>query len=167
MEQREQLEIVWEERTIKDMGITIQMPEKFFEFNNDFKEIMYPYGNMPRYVFGGEDIQFQMMFNITPNKIADHQIKEFLPIAKKIITQAGPKVHVVQSGIITKEEHQVAVMEFVSRAVDMSVYNVMFYYSLQEQLMMGSINFPFKDKEKMIPVAKDILESLRFLKEAE
>lgn len=167
MEEREKSEIVWEERTIEDMGIAIQMPEKFFEFNNDFKEIMYPYGNMPKYVFGGEDIQFQMMFNITPNKIANHQIKEFLPIAKKVMTQAGPKVHVVQSGIITKEEHQVAVIEFVSRAVDMSVYNMMFYYSLEEQLMMGSVNFPFKDKEKMIPVAKDILESLRFLKEVQ
>lgn len=165
MEQREELEIVWEERIIKDMGIAVQMPEKFFEFNQDFKEIMYPYGNIPKYVFGGEDIQFQMMFNITKNKISDQQIKEFLPIAKKIITQAGPKVHVVQSGIITKEEHQVAVMEFVSRAVDMSVYNMMFYYSLEGQLMMGSVNFPFRDKDKMIPAAKNILESLRFLKE--
>lgn len=167
MEQREKSGIIWEERIIKDMGIGISMPEKFFEFNNDFKEIMYPYGNMPKYVFGGEDIQFQMMFNITPNKIENHQIKEFLPMAKKIITAAGPKVHVVQTGIIEKEEHQIGVMEFVSRAVDMSVYNVMFYYSLNEQLMMASINFPFQDKENMIPVAKEILESLRFLKEAE
>lgn len=165
MEQREELEIIWEERILEDMGIAIRMPEKFFGFNNDFKEIMYPYGNMPKYVFGGEDIQFQMIFNITPNKIENHQLKEFLPIAKKIITQAGPRVHVVQSGIITKEEHQVAVMEFVSRAVDMSVYNMMFYYSLEGQLMMGSVNFPFKDKEKMIPAAKEILESLRFLRE--
>lgn len=167
MEQSEKLEIVWEERIIADMGIGISMPEKFFEFNNDFKEIMYPYGNMPKYVFGGEDIQFQMMFNITPNKIGNNQIKEFLPIAKKIITGVGPKVHIVQSGVIEKEEHLVAVMEFVSRAVDMSVYNVMFYFSQKEQLMMGSINFPFRDKEKMIPVAKEILESLHFLKEAE
>ena len=52
MEQREELEIIWEERILEDMGIAIRMPEKFFGFNNDFKEIMYPYGNMPKYVFG-------------------------------------------------------------------------------------------------------------------
>jgi len=51
----------------------------------------------------------------------------------------------------------------VSRAVDMNVYNVMFFFSMEGQLIIGTVNFPVKYRKRMIKIAKELIDSLKFV----
>lgn len=158
-------EVTFSEREIKDLGIRIYMPDAFFQFNNDLKNLLYPMGKNPKYVFGGEDITFQLAVDCTDNMVPDDGIPKFLPMAKKILETLGPKTRVIGTGNVIIDNRNVAIMEFVSRAVDTNVYNVMFYFSRNNHLMIGTVNFPSKHQKRFIKVAKEIIDSLKIIEE--
>jgi len=155
--------VLFSERMIPELKLSIYMPEIFFQFNHDMRNLLYPIGNNPTHVFGGENIQFQMAFNKTENKVPNDGILKFMPIAKKLLENMGPKTKVVGTGTVDHDSHTVGIMEFVSRAVDMNVYNVMFFFSMEGQLIIGTVNFPVKYRKRMIKIAKELIDSLKFV----
>lgn len=47
----------------------------------------------------------------------------------------------------------------------MTVYNIQFCVSRENGLLMGTVNFPGKYRKRMVPLAKQIIQSLEIIKE--
>ena len=77
----------------------------------------------------------------------------------------GPKVTNVEKKAEEKEDFNIGILQFVSRAVDMMVYNIQYYVSMNGKLLMGTVTFPSKYKKRMIPLAKEIIGSIEIMKE--
>lgn len=160
-------EVKFEERIIEELGISIYMPETFFRFTDDLAKMVYPGGNSPSHVFGGENINFQMIFNRTQHTVSDDKMKEFMDLTSKVLKTIGPKVTIVEKKVVEKEDYHIGIMSFVSRAIDIMVFNVQYYVSLNGKLLMGGITFPSRYKKRFIPMAEEIITSLTILKEEE
>lgn len=157
--------VKFERRAIPELKVSIYMPETFFQFADDIKKLIYPGASAPSHVFGGEDINFQMSLSQTAHAVPDHGMKEFVKISAQLLEAIGPKVTIVEKRVEEKEDYHIGVLDFVSKAVDMTVYNMQFYISVDGKLLMGNINFPSKFKKRMIPLAKEIITSLEMIKE--
>ena len=158
-------EVKFERRMMPELQVSIYMPETFFLFADDLKRMVYPAGNAPSHVFGGEDIHFQMSLSQTVHAVPDSGMKEFVKMAVKMLEAVGPKVTIVEKKVKEKQDYHIGTLAFVSRAVDMMVYNTQFYVSIDGKLLMGNINFPSKYKKRLIPMTKEIIDSLEIHKE--
>lgn len=155
----------FERRQIPELGISICMPETFFMLTDDIRSIIYPAGNAPSHVFAGEDIPFQLAVSMTEHKIPEERMKEFMKQTAKVLEAVGPKVKITETSVEEKEQFCIGIMEFASRAADMTVYNIQFCVSRENGLLMGTVNFPGKYRKRMAPLAKQMIQSLEIMEE--
>ncbi len=163
------IETHFERRQIPELKVSIYMPENFFQLADDIKKMIYPAGNAPSHVFAGEDINFQMALSQTVHKVPDSGMKEFVDTSAQILQAIGPKVTIVEKIVEEKiddngESFHIGMIAFVSRAVDMMVYNIQYFVSIDGQLLLGTINFPSKFKKRMIPIAKEMIRSIEIIR---
>ena len=166
------VETHFERRQIPELKVSIYMPENFFQLADDIKKLIYPAGNAPSHVFAGEDINFQMALSQTVHKVPDSGMKEFVDTSAQILQAIGPKVTIVEKIVEEKvddngDSFHIGMLAFVSKAVDMMVYNIQYFVSIDGQLLLGTINFPSKFKKRMIPMAKEIIRSIKIIKTEE
>ena len=163
-------EVHFERRIIPELKVSIYMPECFFRFSDDVAKLLYPMGNTPSHIFGAQDINFQMLLSQLTHQVPDAGIKSFVEMAAKLIDVMGPKVTIVEKRVEEKQKangdiFHIGVLSFVSRAVDMTVYNVQYYISMDGKILMGSITFPSKYKKRLIPLANEVISSIELLVE--
>ena len=166
------VETHFERRQIPELKVSIYMPENFFQLADDIKKLIYPAGNAPSHVFAGEDINFQMALSQTVHKVPDSGMKEFVDTSAQILQAIGPKVTIVEKIVEEKvddngDSFHIGMLAFVSKAVEMMVYNIQYFVSIDGQLLLGTINFPSKFKKRMIPMAKEIIRSIEIIKTEE
>lgn len=156
---------------IPELQISIRMPESFFLLSEEAKQYIYPAGNRPSHVYGGENIYYQLSLSKTSHQVPDEGMVKFLPMAKKLMEVMGPKTKILDANVIKHpvedSYYHVGIMEFISQAVDMSIYNVMFYISIDNQLLMGNIVFPYKKRKSYIKIAKETIDSIIVLQGGE
>lgn len=166
-----QRQVSFERVEIPELKISVLMPVDFFALADELKQYIYPAGNRPSHIYGGENIFYQLSFSLTAHQVPDEGMVKFVPMAKKIMEVMGPKTKVINSNVIEHKaedkKHHIGIVEFVSTAVDMSLYNVMFYVSIDNQLLMGNITFPHKYKKFYVKIAKETIDSLIILEEGE
>lgn len=136
------------------------MPETFFKLNDELKKFIYPAGNTPQFVFASEDIHFHFSIRQTSHKVPDSGMKEFVKVSADLLNAIGPKVTIVEKNVVEKNDFHIGILDFVSRTVDMMVYNMQFYISVDGQLLLGNVNFPSKFKKRMIPIAQEMIHSI-------
>ena len=158
-------------RDVDELKVSIYMPDEFFLLPDDVKKMVYPNGNAPSHVYGGEHIDFQLAMSQTVHKVPDNGMKEFIEISSKMMQAVGPKITIIEKKVQEKQKkngdiYHIGTLSFVSRAVDMMVFNVQFYISINGQLLLGTIVFPSKHKKRMIKVAYEMIESIEILDDA-
>lgn len=59
-------------------------------------------------------------------------------------------------------------MEIATNAVDMGVFNTQFYLSLKDnRLFIGAVTCPAKNHNRMVPLIKEIIDSVVIMEEEE
>lgn len=156
---------------IPELQVSIMMPDFFFLLSEDVKQYIYPAGNRPSHVYGGENIYYQLSLSKTSHEVPDEGMVKFLPMAKKLMEVMGPKTKILAADVVKHQVedscYHVGILEFISQAVDMSIYNVMFYISINNQLLMGNITFPYKKRNSYIKIAKETIDSIIILQKGE
>lgn len=153
---------------IPELQISVLMPEKFFQLSEEVKQFIYPAGNRPSHVYSGENIFYQLSFTKTVNQVPNEGIPKFLPMARKLMEKMGPKTKMINadtikhSFVLGEEEktYNIGIIEFLSAAVDMNIYNVMFFFSINNRLMIGNVVTPNKYRKRIAKIAKETIDSL-------
>ncbi|RDY27781.1 hypothetical protein [Lachnotalea glycerini] len=154
------------ERTLLDDKIAIWMPEDFEEFTQEEINAVYLLGNKPDVVYGNAYLNFSIGFHFTSNEVPNEYMGDFNKIAKMILEKSGPKVTIYSEKVKKKGNHIVSSMELVSHTVTDAIYNVMFYSSLNGKVLIGFINFNYKYLNRYKTIAKEMLESFRFIEDS-
>lgn len=152
-------------RSIEDVGISLYMPDAFEALDDETKATLYPLGNAPQYAFAKVGIPFQMTLTKTSHVVPDDGIPKLMQMTAKIMEYYGPKSKVLANGVIRLCDHNIGIMESVTKALDCNVHNVMFYISIHNEVRMGNIHFATKYSDRMIPIAKQMIDSMEFLEE--
>ena len=154
-------EVAFGRREIEEYGFSILMPEEFEVMDEELKDVLYPYGKAPKYVFASGDIHFQITLTLTENIVPNDGLPKFMVMAKKVMERIGPQARILSNVVVQKEECNIGLMEIATNGVDMAVYNTQFYLSLKEnQLFIGAVTCPAKHHDRMVPVIKEIIDSI-------
>ncbi len=145
--------------------IAIRLPEDFEEFSPEEIAEIYLLGNRPDMVFGKRSPRFSAGFHHTQEMIPDAYMGDFSRIARLMLEQAGPGVRVLSEKIRETDRHTVSALELVSHTITDTYYNLMFFASLEERVLIGFINFDYEFLEELRPAAREIMESFRFTDE--
>lgn len=154
--------VVFTERILLDGKAAIWMPEDFEEFTNEEIDAVYLLGNKPDVVYGNSYLNFSVGFHYTSNEVPNEYMGDFLKIARMIMEKSGPKVTIYSEKVRKKDNHTVSSMELVSHTITDTIYNVMFYSSLNGRVLIGFINFNYNYLNRYKKIAEEMLESFRF-----
>lgn len=156
----EKQEVRFQRKEIEELKLSLYIPETFERMEGELKEIFYPLGNAPSHVYADTGIPLQLTLNYTGHIVPDDGIPKLIKMAAKLMENYGPKVKILSSGVVRLKEHNIGIIEFGSKAVDSSVYNVMFYISIENQALIGNINFANRYSKRLVPVAKEMIDSI-------
>lgn len=160
-------DVTFERREISEFAITILMPEDFEALDEDLRKLVYPRTNGPQHVFTSEDEYMNISFKQNSNVIKQEQLKEFVNLSKKILEVSGPKVKIVKTGEIEREDINIGTIEFISNAIDGVIYNYMGFVPLETGVLLVSIVYKNARKKRLNPVAREILQSIICTKQEE
>lgn len=160
-------EVEFERKTLEELKISLILPKDYNLVDEATKAVLYPMGNAPTHVFACGTVQGSVALNQTENPVDNAHIKEFLPKMKKLMEQVGPQTHMISMKTIEMDEHNIGILQFISHAIDMNVYNMMVFLSIENKLLMLSISFPNKMSDRFTAIGNQIIDSLEFLEEEE
>ena len=144
---------------VLDGHAMIRMPVDFELRSEAEIQIMFPNGTPPQELYGNSYSYFVVAFNWTQHGMSAEGIPELLPFAKQLIECMGPKAHVIKSDIKRRESGTVGVMEVVANAYQGVSYSYIFYTILEGRLLIGTVMFDRKYKDRLLPIAEEIVDT--------
>jgi hypothetical protein len=160
-----QIPVSFSERLLLDGSIGIWMPGDFEPLSQEAINAIYLLGNKPDMVFGNTYLNFSVGFHYTDHEVPEEYMGEFGKLAKVLLERMGPKTHIYGQKVRKVGEHTISTLELVSHTVTDSVYNIMFFSSLNRRVLIGFINFNYKYFNRYHSIAEEMLQSFRFTKE--
>lgn len=157
--------VTFAERILLDGKVGMWMPEDFEELPPEAIAAIYLLGNKPDMVFANDYLNFSVGFHYTQHEVPNEFMGDFLKIVKLILERSGPKVRIISEKIRKTEQYTVSKLELVSHTITDTVYNIMFFSSLEGRVLIGFINFNYQFLERYKPIAEEMWESFRFIKE--
>ena len=136
----------------------IRMPVDFEPRSEAEIKIMFPSGNPPQELYGNSYSYFIIAFNWTNHEMSVEGIPELMPFAKQLMERMGPKARVIKSDIKQRENGNMGVME-VANAYQGVSYSYIFYAILEGRLLIGTVMFDRKYKDRLLPIAEEIVDS--------
>lgn len=143
----------------------IRMPVDFELRSEAEIKIMFPNGNPPQELYGNSYSYFVVAFNWTNQEMSVEGIPQLMPFAKQLMERMGPKARVIKSDIKQRENGNIGVMEVVANAYQGVSYSYVFYAILEGRLLIGTVMFDRKYKDRLLPIAEEIVDSFSPIEE--
>lgn len=159
--------VKFEERKLFDGQIGIWMPDDFVALTEEEIAEIYLLGNKPELVFANSYLPISVGFHYTEHKVPNEYMGDFSKIVKIVLEKTGPKVRILSEKNKKIGNHMMSSLELISHSITETVYNLMFFSTMEEKVLMGFINFNYKYKERYKCIAQEILDSFRFIEEKE
>lgn len=161
------ISVSFSERKLYDGQVGLWLPDDFMEWTPEMVAESYLLGNKPDFVLGNGYLDFFVGFHDTGNRVPDEQMEEFVKLARLMIERSGPKAAIYSQKVCKAGRRTVSSLELVTHAITGAVYNVMFFSSFQNKVLIGFINFNYKYRKRYRPIAKEILKSFHYIESEE
>lgn len=153
------------ERLFLDGKVAIWMPVDFEELTPEEIAVSYPLGNKPDKVYSNSYLDLAVGYHYTQHEVPEEYMGDFLKIARLALERTGPKVRILSENVKKTEKHTISSIEMISHTITESIYNLMYFTSLDNRVLLGFINFNCKNRERYRPIAQEMLTSFRFTDE--
>ena len=151
---------VLEKREIIANRVEVLIPQKFSIMSEEIAKLKYPSEQRPTIIFTNEDASINIAFNYTQNEVSDEQISEVVDSIGKSFENLYPSATWYEKKVITIGGKNVGIIELLTSAIDTNIYNLIFFFELDERLMIGTFNCVEKEMEEYKPIAWSIVQSL-------
>jgi hypothetical protein len=156
--------VPFKRRLIYNSRVSVIMPESFVIMPKELAQMKYPSMQRPDEIYTNNETTI----NFTVSHKNDKASNEDIPYAKDAIQKAVMRIHaasrVIDSETIEASGLNIAYFDFATPALDMDIYNVLFFFSLDGRIMLGSFNCPQHDMDVWKPVVAQMLESVELSK---
>ncbi|MFR4977296.1 MAG: hypothetical protein ACLUDG_00025 [Butyricicoccus sp.] len=143
----------------------IFMPVDFELRPSEEVKMLFPFGNPPQELYGNSYSYFIIALNWTEHQIMEDEIPEFIIFAKQLMERMGPRARVMKTDVKKHDKGNIGVMEVVANALQGVSYSYIFYTIGAGRLLIGTVMFDKKYKERLLPLAEEIVESFHIFKE--
>lgn len=151
--------VIFKDRNILQNHAVIRMPEDFTERTPEEIASVYYLGSKPQYVFSNEYLGFMLALNWTSNMISNDNIIDFTKAAKALIQRVGPKSRMFKESTLKRNDGNLSILQFTVQTLESINMNVMFFASIDNRLLIGSITFQQKDAKRLNSIALEMAKS--------
>lgn len=153
------------DKNLLDNLVSLHLPEDFKPMDKELIRKIYFNGNPPQLVLSdAPEYYFSVALSHLDYSITENGLKSYAENIFKILDALGPKTNFIKLEMIqSRDDTPIAQLEFSTRAIDTAVYNIQFYACIKNKVLMGSINFPYERRERLLPLAREIITSLKNL----
>ncbi len=152
-----------EKRILLDNKIEILLPKDFNVMPEEMRKLKYPSTNAPKLVLSDENGTVNIAFSITNSKANQEVITAYLEVLDKTMSSAHPDAEWKGKGIEVINGKKVGYLKLNTKAIDQPIYNYLFFTDLDGKLLIGTFNCITKLAAEWMPVADEIVKSLKVL----
>jgi len=150
-----------EREVIKDRLI-MTIPSDFELMPQELAEFKYPSKNRPHIIFTDVEGEININFTLTTDKLENEGIEDAKEYLKQVIIKMNPSSRIKKNDVI-EEDLRIGYFDYVSPAIDSDIYNLIFIFSLDKQLILGAFNSLHLDMAKWQEAAIQMVRSLRVI----
>ena len=154
------IEIPFRERAIIENKLYMTIPSDYVLMPQELANIKYPSENKPDIIFMNEDGLINISFKLIGIKLDNKDVETVTDLTRQGIVDGNPACKIISSAIID-EELQIGYFDFVSPVGDSMIYNLMFLFALEENIVLGSFNCVYYDRAMWLEIAVQTLRSIR------
>jgi len=159
--------IVIRDKTINFSKREIVKDKLYMTLPSNFKIMLpraarfkYPGKNRPHLILTDESGSINIHFTFTKDQLKDEDTELARDCIAQAITTANPERSIISSSVIWEETH-VAYFDFICPVSNGEVYNLVFTFSLDEQLVLGNFNCLHFDKARWQDISIQMLRTIR------
>jgi len=150
------------EQSLLDGKMTIRMPKLFSKMSTELAALKYPSDRRPNLIYTDESSSINLAFNLTPHRLKEEGVAAFQENMIDILEQAQPSADWLDTDVLKIDEKTVGFLEIITPAIDGDIFNLMFFASIEGIALIGTFNCMEDDLETWRPIARAMMESLRF-----
>jgi len=154
--------IEFDKRLLKELKISIIVPESFVSMPDKIKNIKYPSQNAPAVLLMNLDTIVNFGFNLLPNSLKDGELEILSQKYQLAIKNINPSILFDESVEgKTEEGNEMRWSDFKSYSIDGQSYNRMVFVRMRHFVIQGIFNCPDQDKMKWSTIAEQVFKTMK------
>lgn len=141
--------------------LSLVMPSMFKPMTPQMAALKYPSERRPQLIYTNALSTINVAFNHTATPVRGREIEEFTQGITQILRRTQKILKWYGDGVVQSPNAAVGYCEFVTPVMNGSIYNFMFFLSLEGRALMCTFNCLDQEMNDWRPVAKSIMASLR------
>ncbi|GAA0135343.1 hypothetical protein YSY43_21830 [Paenibacillus sp. YSY-4.3] len=141
--------------------LSLVMPSMFKPMTPQMAALKYPSERRPQLIYTNALSTINVAFNHTATPVRGREIEEFTQGITQILRRTQKILKWYEDGVVQAPEATVGYCEFVTPVMNGSIYNFMFFLSLEGRALMCTFNCLDQEMNDWRPVAKSMMASLR------
>ncbi len=157
--------VCFKEMDILEGRASMRLPEDFTPRSEEEISRVFFLGNKPQYVYTNQYLDFALALNWTMHEVTDEGVFESARYIKYMIDRVGPKSKIMSEEQVKREEGNMVLLRLLSNALDGVNHTTIFFCSVANRLLLGSIAFDQKLSRRLVPLTDEIVKSFRIKRE--
>ncbi len=149
------------EREIIKKQLWIWLPDEFDLLSQEMARLKYPAENRPDIIYTSQDTTVNISFSRKTAWMESGEEEKIRDSVEQMMLRLYPSASIIDKQTVLSDKKRLAWFDFVTPALDMDIYNLMFFTSLQGKLLMGSCNCLSGDQNDWKNVFLQMLASVR------
>lgn len=147
-----------------DGKVKIYIPKDFEDMPLETRKFKYPSENRPEIIKSNEEGSIAITLNYIDSPLDEERVSELKDGMKIIIRKTNPANVFYEDGILEVENKNIGFFEFKSSAIDDFIYNLMFFFELEENTVMGTFSCLYREYKEWRDIAFQVLKTIRVVK---
>lgn len=138
--------------------IQMFMPVAFEEMESELMNIKYPSSRRPDYIYTSDSTSINVTMKLMEQQLKEEELEDFTEAMMNIVQKFQPGAEMFDIGMKEVNGLQIGYFDFISKALDNKIYNLMFLFIVDGHVAMGSVNCLKKEMDIWQPIAYGMLE---------
>ncbi len=153
-----------EKKRILNNRVEILLPRGFSIMSEEKAKMKYPSERRPTLIYTNQDDTVNVVFDHTSTKISVGQLYEYKKNLRKTLESIYPSADWFDDKVIKIGGRDVGTLQLLTPAIDIKIYNSMFFTELDGKLLLASVNCTEEKMKDWKSAAREIMNSLRVVR---
>jgi len=153
-------EVALEKRLLLGGKVEMLVPTTFQPMPEEILKLKYPSERRPTFVLSNERASVSLALNHTQNRVPQAELADAHRAVDKMFRNLYPSAEWFQSELTELNGRQFLIMELRTPAVDTEIRNIMVGTSLDDRLLLVSVNMTKALEETWLEVAHRMIRSI-------
>jgi hypothetical protein len=140
--------------------LKMTVPSDYEEMDEEDAKVKYPMEQRPDTILTDDTGAHNVLFSYMEQTVKDSEMEEVRNRMVRMIRTMNPGIIPKSEGAEALSGKNVAYVEFTSPALDVKLYNLMFFFELEGRVMMVNINLPANKERYWKKPAFEMMRSI-------